>query len=94
MDATPTDQDVDELNEAIRQSRRANEEKDVTGIDHPWHAYLPWKNCYNHDGMIHWTAKDKNNHFPSTGVPMYYQYEEMMNIIHRRRSTGQLQAKN
>lgn len=41
MDYEPTDQDVDRLNEAIRQSRRENEEKDVTEIDHPWHAYLP-----------------------------------------------------
>ena len=41
MDHDPTPQEEEELEEKVKQARRANETMDVAEIDHPWHAYLP-----------------------------------------------------
>jgi len=94
MNYNPTQAEVEELEERVKESRRSNERNDVTETDHPWHRYLPWKDCYRHDCMMHWSEKDKNDHFPQARIPVYYDWNEMMVIIQRRRSTRQLQSKN
>ena len=94
MNHNPTQQEIEDLEERVKEVSLDNAERDVTEIDHPWHVYLPWKSCYRHDCTMHWLKKDKNNHFPQARIPVYYDWNEMMKIIQRRRSTSQLQSKN
>lgn len=102
MDHEPTQVDMDNLTETMRVNRiltdekagRELEQRNVAETDHPWHQYLAWEQCYNNICNSHYYQKDKNQRFPTGQIPVYYSWQEMKEIVRRRRSTGQLQSKN
>jgi hypothetical protein len=66
------------------------EQRNVAEIDHPWHQYVDWEDCYTNECSTHYSQKEKNQLFPRAQLPVYYSWQEMKEITQRRRSTGQL----
>jgi hypothetical protein len=88
---------VKEINETHDQSMHLDmelEDYNVAEIDHPWHNYVPWTDCYTDKCDTHYAQKEKHKTYPRNQIPIYYSWSEMKEIIRRRRSTGQLQSKN
>ena len=101
IDHEVTDRDIEDLEERIKEAGLTNKENgerlekmNAAEIDHPWHAYIRWSECYTQDCLLHYNWKFKHDHFPINQIPVYYDRKDMEERIRRRRSTGQLQSKN
>ncbi|KFZ19859.1 hypothetical protein V501_00440 [Pseudogymnoascus sp. VKM F-4519 (FW-2642)] len=83
FDGATTDKEGDKL-----------QTQDASRIDHPWHKFVPWSQCYTQECLQHYLEKTDHAHFPSGQRPVYYDWEAMKGILAKRRSTGQLKSKN